>query len=150
MRRLDFTAQWCALQNFHATKAGFYSSVQEDLIFLFTGLLHILIPHPFPHPFIFSRSSLWNFKYSLLWCHWESFWQFVSKLGWHLPLITTCPRSWWVGQPTRLFIKTQEQFYTETKFNAQAKPAWLSNRAGSPHISCQYCKHFLGNCGHIG
>ena len=83
---------------------------------------------------------------------------FVSKQGWHLPLITTYSGfwvfqklgSWRVGQPTCLFIKTQQQFYKETKFNAQAKPAWLSNRAGSPHISCQYCKHFLGNCGHIG
>ena len=168
MTRLDFTAQWCALQNCHATQAGFYNSVQEDLIFLFTSLLNMLIPHPFPYPFIFLHSSLWKFKnliftvimllrIFLAVCP-QFVKLFVSKLGWHLSLITTCPRfwvfeqlgSWWVGQPTCLFIKTQEQFYKETKFDAQAKPAWLSNRAGLPHTSCQNCKHFLGNCGHIG
>lgn len=41
---------------------------------------------------------------------------FVSKLG--RPRLFERLRSWQVGQPTCLFIKTQQQFYKETKFEA--------------------------------
>ena len=41
---------------------------------------------------------------------------FVSKLG--RPRAFDRLRSWQVGQPTCLFIKTRQQFYKETKFKA--------------------------------